>query len=214
MFSTYSGKTSAPFRHNSDYEAPFASSSVRKRSRAVSLISVSSSTSSKLSFDLPKAHPTIIMSTIPSNAVGSFAPTKSASASLRFINATPSRPSLLSRFSRHRRHGKPPSTGLSEVLQQDDLSSSGSDASVPSISRTSSPSSEPDLPSPRPLQVVSNKLDPTLAAVERKSQFCATRMHCATCRKPGNNYPSCRKCNKSWCSRECRLVNGKRHTCG
>ncbi|KAL4267673.1 hypothetical protein AB1N83_000940 [Pleurotus pulmonarius] len=137
-------KEHAPFRHNSDYEAPFASSSVRKRSRAVSLISVSSSTSSKLSFDLPKAHPTIIMSTIPSNAVGSFAPTKSASASLRFINATPSRPSLLSRFSRHKRHG--------------------SDASVPSISRTSSPSSEPDLSSPRPLQVVSNKLDPTLAA--------------------------------------------------
>ncbi|KAJ8691522.1 hypothetical protein PTI98_011085 [Pleurotus ostreatus] len=194
MFSTYSGKTSVPFRHSPDYEAPFASSSVRKRSRAVSLISVSSSTSSKLSFDLPKAQPTIIMSTIPSNAVGSFAPTKSASASLRFISTTPSRPSLLSRFSRHRRHG--------------------SDASVPSISRTSSPSSDPDLPSPRPLQAVSNKLDPTLAAVERKSQFCATRMHCATCRKPGNNYPSCRKCNKSWCSRECRLVNGKRHTCG
>ncbi|KAF7422605.1 hypothetical protein PC9H_010761 [Pleurotus ostreatus] len=164
MFSTYSGKTSVPFRHSPDYEAPFASSSVRKRSRAVSLISVSSSTSSKLSFDLPKAQPTIIMSTIPSNAVGSFAPTKSASASLRFISTTPSRPSLLSRFSRHRRHGKPSSTGLSEVLQQDDFSASGSDASVPSISRTSSPSSDPDLPSPRPLQAVSNKLDPTLAA--------------------------------------------------
>ncbi|TFK27740.1 hypothetical protein FA15DRAFT_666212 [Coprinopsis marcescibilis] len=56
-------------------------------------------------------------------------------------------------------------------------------------------------------------LHPVLARMERSSKFCAQKMECSTCRKPGRDFPKCGKCQKMWCSRECRLVGGKRHVC-
>ncbi|CAL1713096.1 unnamed protein product [Somion occarium] len=53
-----------------------------------------------------------------------------------------------------------------------------------------------------------------LEALEARSRFCL-RTSCATCHRPGTNFPCCPRCGEMWCSRECRLQsgNGKRHIC-
>ncbi|KAF9046720.1 hypothetical protein BJ165DRAFT_1188848 [Panaeolus papilionaceus] len=92
---------------------------------------------------------------------------------------------------------------------------------VPFITRTlpSSPACPPspisstssiiDVHQPGPIP----DLHPILARLEKKSKFCTQKSQCATCHKTGSDYPRCGKCNQMWCSRQCRLVGGKRHVC-
>ena len=61
---------------------------------------------------------------------------------------------------------------------------------------------------------VESDIPPILAQLERKSKFCSQKMYCSTCKKTGADFPRCGKCGETWCSRPCRLVEGKRHVCG
>lgn len=90
---------------------------------------------------------------------------------------------------------------------------------VPYITRTLPPSPVcPPSSTSSPFSMISHHvqsdLPPILAQLERKSKFCTQKMYCSTCRKSGADFPRCGKCGESWCSRSCRLVEGKRHVCG
>ncbi|PFH53981.1 hypothetical protein AMATHDRAFT_45016 [Amanita thiersii Skay4041] len=52
-----------------------------------------------------------------------------------------------------------------------------------------------------------------LIEIEGTSRFMKQQFFCSTCNKSGVNFPKCGKCDKAWCSRECRLKTGKRHIC-
>jgi hypothetical protein len=61
-------------------------------------------------------------------------------------------------------------------------------------------------------------IDPALAAAELASTL-TKRIKCGVCRTEGINFPECRKCGLTFCSRECRVGgdkagNGKKHVCG
>jgi len=87
---------------------------------------------------------------------------------------------------------------------------------VPYITRTLLPT-DPSSTSSSSLMIshhVQSDLQPILAQLERKSKFCTQKMSCSTCRKTGADFPRCGKCGETWCSRSCRLVEGKRHVCG
>ncbi|GHJ86028.1 hypothetical protein NliqN6_2430 [Naganishia liquefaciens] len=88
------------------------------------------------------------------------------------------------------------------------------------------PPNESDDPAPRirrKSRAFENKLalaplDPALAAAEKASVL-NQRNRCAVCGKEGFNFPACRKCNETFCSRECRVGynkggDGKKHVCG
>ncbi|KAF8895383.1 hypothetical protein BD779DRAFT_723489 [Infundibulicybe gibba] len=219
----------APTVKNIDVEEEFSLPSVRRaRRRASSVISVSSGYS-KITLDDNKATPTVVVTLRPGkhDAYGSFAPTRSARASLQFIADSHSlRQSLTKKMSFGKRRMRPKALwpvdfeppGTPDSM----LSSSPSSPTIPSIARTASTyySSSPiHVPHPKtmtqtrdyPAQI--DKLDPILASLERKSKLRSGRVHCATCKKPGTDYPRCGKCGEKWCSRECRLVGGKRHVC-
>ncbi|WRT66028.1 uncharacterized protein IL334_002979 [Kwoniella shivajii] len=61
-------------------------------------------------------------------------------------------------------------------------------------------------------------IDPALAAAEMSS--CLTKhVTCGVCGVEGVNFPECRKCGLTFCSRDCRVGedkagNGKKHICG
>jgi len=213
-----------------------------RRARTMSTFSIASNSSlvGKLWLDVSKAAPANLGSPplFPSNASGSFSPTASASASLRsFAQCSSSRERTVSL------HARPPTrravpmwindTAASppdSVISSSPQSIQSSIHSIPSISRTASSftgvddastaptsvhvsrdsSPKPSLHSPRAQPA---RLHPVLAACERGSKF-TTQMICATCAKPGRNYPKCAKCGEMWCSRACRLKDGaKRHVC-
>lgn len=104
-----------------------------------------------------------------------------------------------------RLHTTTSSPTLSTSFQQQQSSSSSS-----SSSHLSPPS--PNLPKPKPKprsRAFENftplpPLDAALAAAEASSSL--TRKHeCKVCGKKGVNYPSCRKCGDTFCSRDCRV---------
>lgn len=75
---------------------------------------------------------------------------------------------------------------------------------------------------PRPFDHLHNEInttmDPALAAAELASTL-TKRIKCGVCRIEGINFPECRKCGLTFCSRECRVGedkagNGKKHVCG
>ncbi|KAJ3775519.1 hypothetical protein FB446DRAFT_724842 [Lentinula raphanica] len=78
-----------------------------------------------------------------------------------------------------------------------------------SVSSSTSYSDETLLPSRlKPLEI-----NPIFSELERKSKLCNSVIGCATCGKPGSDYPRCGKCGEKWCSRPCRLRGGKKHLC-
>lgn len=206
------------------YPAELASPRPRYRKRTVSLTSLSSA-QSRITLDFPRAEPAVVTPHIRTHsAYGSFIPTPSARTSLDHLNRsstqwhTPPFRSLPQRLRTHSRLW----------AEEDDspLSSRTSSPTIPSFSRTASPG--PILPppmmstatfhtlkEPHPghVRTQSNELDPILANLERKSRLLTTRVSCATCNKVGSGYPKCGRCEAMWCSRECRMVGGKRHVC-
>ncbi|WVQ85745.1 hypothetical protein IAT38_007912 [Cryptococcus sp. DSM 104549] len=61
-------------------------------------------------------------------------------------------------------------------------------------------------------------IDPALAAAELSSAL-TKHVECGVCGMRGVNFPNCRKCGLTFCSRACRVDddkagNGKRHICG
>ncbi|EAU85863.1 hypothetical protein CC1G_12321 [Coprinopsis cinerea okayama7 len=85
---------------------------------------------------------------------------------------------------------------------------------VPLITRTLTSIPRPPSPDSSASSIHETRgLHPVLARMERASKFCAKKLECSTCRKPGRDFPQCGKCKQMWCSRECRLVGGKRHVC-
>ncbi|KAF5314075.1 hypothetical protein D9611_006927 [Ephemerocybe angulata] len=112
----------------------------------------------------------------------------------------------------------PPAHGIMRAVKMapspSSSDSSASSSRSPSPGRGGPESDDDDVsPSTHLLHPTSTALHPVLARVERSSKFCAGKMVCATCSKPGRDYPACGKCQKMWCSRECRLQGGKRHIC-
>jgi len=206
-----------------------------RRSRTLSQFSVSSQ-SPKLTLDLSKILPTSTMGSY--NASGSFSPTTSASASLLALDPSFSRGwPYLDHIQRKPLpaplwdgDGAESPTPQSPEMGSPDtpsspLSTKSSLSSVPSISRTSSSFSDSDVPLTTPPRAQSkapslkaegrcnNKLHPVLAACEKMSKV-SSRAVCATCMKPGYDYPRCAKCGEMWCSRVCRLRGGvKKHVC-
>ncbi|TFK74802.1 hypothetical protein BDN72DRAFT_632627 [Pluteus cervinus] len=161
-------------------------------------VSISKSTASVVLAVRPGKH----------DALGSFTPTGSATNSLRYlVGPTP-----------RRRQLQP----LWLDTYSDSPSSSGPPSPIiPSISRTASPpyvinpSSPPYVmsSSPNRHQRSSSEGMQILESLERKSKLCVNKVQCATCKKVGADFPRCGKCSLMWCSRECRLVGGKRHVC-
>ncbi|KAG7443085.1 uncharacterized protein BT62DRAFT_349428 [Guyanagaster necrorhizus] len=186
------------------------------RKRTISLLSGLSACASKVTVQF-KVEP-LVATAIRSGtheAYGAFTPTPSASSSLcQFDTRT---------TGFFRRRVRTP------LVWQDTWSepSSPTSPSIPSISRTSSyisDSSSQDGPSAihtllettlHPPAHVSfhSELNPILASLERKSKFCTDRVRCATCGKPGSDYPRCGKCGEMWCSRDCRLQGRRSHVC-
>ncbi|KAL1405215.1 CTP synthase ura7 [Vanrija albida] len=82
--------------------------------------------------------------------------------------------------------------------------------------RMASPPSMRRLPFEPEQQVAS--IDPELAALELASAL-TKHVTCSVCNASGVNFPNCRKCGLTFCSRKCRIDekgagNGKRHICG
>ncbi|KAG6916351.1 hypothetical protein DXG01_007242 [Tephrocybe rancida] len=195
------------------------------RKRTVSLSSLSS-TRSSITLELPKADlTTVTVQTRSRTVYGSFIPTPSARPRLDQLK----RASVRSEFQFVGRPGRlqiPTHHLWAEEEADSPLSSGPTSPSIPSFSRTASPPLVP--PPPLTLstiheslarrgQVIAQRdvceLDPILVSLERKSKLLTKRVHCATCMKPGSDYPKCGRCDAMWCSRECRMVGGKRHVC-
>lgn len=209
---------------------PHRPAALSSRKRTSSLLSVSSSRSSKITLDLPKATASALVTapTGKQDTFGAFIPTGSASESLMCI-AHSSRTSLIGRtWPRSRR--SPPHSIFPEDPELDMSSGPPSPTSsksyIPSISRTSSSYSVSTPPTSPPTSILdfdvvsaiekgkgNADLDPILAILEKSSRFCTRKVYCATCHKSGTSYPSCARCGEMWCSRNCRLVNGQRHVC-
>ncbi|TEB39856.1 hypothetical protein FA13DRAFT_1724068 [Coprinellus micaceus] len=187
------------------------------RSRTLSLYSTASGTSSRssLSITTQLSHGTSPAPQIErgTDAWGSFVPSPSARHSLHQLvssvhppppTATP-KPSLKKQTGRERRP-QPLSVAYSRPIR------ATASVGFPVITRTTSPPSSPLSSSPGTSSSSASSINISL---ERKmhSFLCGQKMVCATCHKPGRDYPQCGKCKKMWCSRECRLVGGKRHVC-
>jgi len=193
----------------------------RWRKRTVSVTSLSSS-QSRIILEFPKAEPTLLNPHIRAqSAYGSFIPTPSARTSLGHLKcSSPHWPPFS--FNSLPQHLRRPSHPWVEE-HNSPLSSGTSTPMIPSFSRTASP--PPLLPPaltssatfhtlrPNHVRRRSNELDPILAKLERKSRLLTKEVCCATCGKVGSDYPKCGRCETMWCSRECRMVGGRRHAC-
>ncbi|KAF9049647.1 hypothetical protein BDZ89DRAFT_1057527 [Hymenopellis radicata] len=180
----------------------------RERKRTLSTLSTVSARSSKVSVQSKADASVVVASQLGhEDAYGAFAPTAPAT-------------STLHQFS---------------TIRAKAGNSWNSPSSIPSISRTSSISDESDYTTPLPgtpsdtaslhrlvihpkkrnhhHHTIATALNPILASLERKSKLCTLKAQCATCGKPGNDYPRCGRCGEMWCSRECRTHGGKRHVC-
>lgn len=183
------------------------------------MLSVSSWQSSKIALDITKASPSVLVTARPGkqDAFGSFIPTSSATASLKHVARSKPRRRLPSAL-------WPVSY---QFPSESPASSSPPSPIIPSITRTTSEPYVMDAPftfsptastfipaSPSYRERNSNTdMNPILASLERKSKLCTRKVYCATCGRPGSDYPRCGKCHEMWCSRECRLTGGKRHVC-
>jgi hypothetical protein len=140
-------------------------------------------------YEIVQGQTTVIVSQQPEKheAWGSFIPLRSATTSLREFISVSSPYSIQS---------SPPKVPyITRTLLPTDPSSTSSSSSMIS-------------------HHVQSDLQPILAQLERKSKFCTQKISCSTCRKIGSDFPRCGKCGETWCSRSCRLVEGKRHVCG
>ncbi|KAJ7644113.1 hypothetical protein FB45DRAFT_288606 [Roridomyces roridus] len=179
-----------------------------RRCRTSSSLRVSGPSSSKIT--LVKAEPTLYLTVRHPPGPGAFTPTPSAAAALQFLtprSGRRQRPPLSTSFS------APPSPERERTA-----------LSIPSISRAAPIDDLPRTPTSRALldfehPVLQRSLrardstPATLASVERLSRLCSNHMSCATCQTTGTNFPTCARCNQAWCSRACRLPNGRRHVC-
>lgn len=52
-----------------------------------------------------------------------------------------------------------------------------------------------------------------LIEFEEQSKFLCQTLLCSSCGKSGANFPKCGKCEKAWCSRDCRLKAKSTHEC-
>lgn len=52
-----------------------------------------------------------------------------------------------------------------------------------------------------------------LVEFENQSKFFEQVLSCSFCNKLGPNFPKCGKCDKAWCSRDCRLKGSMQHAC-
>jgi len=194
------------------------------RKRKVSLMSVSS-VRSRITIEFPKAEPVLALGHTRAHLIyGSFIPTPSARASLEHLNRISTQAhSIFDKFSRR---PTPPSQPWEDDRADSPLSSGTSSPTIPSFSRMTSPypisSSSPTSPEtkgslvarrPRNAKKQNLDFDPILAKVERKSKLLGRKVVCATCGQVGSDYPKCGRCDAMWCSRECRMYGGKRHTC-
>ncbi|KAJ7780629.1 hypothetical protein DFH07DRAFT_792976 [Mycena maculata] len=173
------------------------------------------SESSKITLNLPtKAEPSVYLTVRTSvNPFGSFSPTPPATASLQFF-ATPSRPpSAWSTPAPKRTRSIPSISRTASSFSIDELARSPISpvtASLLDFEHDYAPASKHQpIPLPdRPRDATA----PALASLEKRSRL-TKRVHCATCRTPGTNFPACARCGDAWCSRVCRLPNGVRHVC-
>ncbi|KAH8104611.1 hypothetical protein BXZ70DRAFT_598566 [Cristinia sonorae] len=80
---------------------------------------------------------------------------------------------------------------------------------------TASSSEGPETPRAHsPLMTPPQELHRSLSDLEDTSKF-RIPARCATCKRPGSNFPCCPKCGDMWCSRHCRMVGGQggKHSC-
>ncbi|KAF9483437.1 hypothetical protein BDN70DRAFT_990310 [Pholiota conissans] len=194
------------------------------RTRTSSLLSVSSGISLRSVFEISKSRSTSGISLLPlkHEAYGSFIPARSATSTLQDFASYVS-PPITRTMKRRRRVTFDDKCSHTSSWRDDNDSSSSTSSTVPYITRTPysslfsppSPASTSSSLSPplSPLPSPTEELHPILATLEKKSRFCTQRVQCSTCRKEGSDFPRCPKCGDMWCSRPCRLVNGKRHTC-
>ncbi|KAF8917116.1 hypothetical protein CPB85DRAFT_1453163 [Mucidula mucida] len=204
----------------------------RERKRTLSTLSTVSARSSKVSVQ-SKADPSVVVASRlgHEDAYGAFAPTAPATSTLHQFTKS----SNSGGFFRGRSRPTLPwlNSSVSRVENPWNSSTIDSPSSIPSISRTSSLSDTSEYTTPLPdtpsdtaslhrfvmypkkhhHHTIPTALNPILAALERKSKLCTFKAHCATCGKPGNDYPRCGRCGETWCSRECRTHGGKRHVC-
>lgn len=192
------------------------------RKRTLSLASFSS-IPSKITLNLFKAEPaTVNLHTRSHSVYGSFAPTPSALPALRQLKPPSAHTKSFLMRHPHRIQIIPRRWTEDEV--DSPFSSHVSSPSIPSLSRTSSIPPDSPAASTRTTSTLvelnqahfrkgSNELDPILAKLERKSKLLMKKVYCSTCNKAGSDYPKCGKCNSMWCSRECRMLGGKRHIC-
>lgn len=151
------------------------------------------------------------------NTYGSFIPLPSATTTLKVFASYSNSPSPPSR-----RRRRVTFAFDDRTPQSSDNEGSSLSPKIPYITRTQ-PSSPIFPPSPtsssssimhhNPHSNMSSDLHPILASLERKSRICTRATQCSTCGKPGADFPRCSKCGEMWCSRPCRLVDGKRHIC-
>ena len=217
MFNPNLAPVSSSVVHNCEYSpAPQDmcpqndSSRIRTRTRTSSLLSVSSTVSLGSIFEIAKAQSTSGVSQLPERpeAYGSFVPLRPATPTLRTFISYPASPSF--RAPKKRRRVTFDDRVLVSSAEFWEPAEERAPPQVPHITRsTPSPhlGTAPQTPSP------ANDLHPILARLERKSKLCSQIIQCSTCKKPGRDFSRCPRCSDFWCSRPCRLVGGKRHTC-
>ncbi|KAF9077652.1 hypothetical protein BDP27DRAFT_483019 [Rhodocollybia butyracea] len=157
-------------------------------------------------------------------AMGSFTPIHSAFPRLTnlitscYPGSTPSgysRRRLRSMFEWPDAHSESGGSDTSSVPASPTSSLRSSFAPIPGISRTSSldSNSYSCSLSDEPFHRKHSEMNPILSELERRSKLCNTIVGCATCGKLGSDYPRCGNCGEMWCSRSCRLRDGKKHIC-
>ncbi|KIM43137.1 hypothetical protein M413DRAFT_18267 [Hebeloma cylindrosporum] len=182
----------------------------RTRTRTSSLLSVSSTVSLGSIFEIAKAQSTSGVSQQPERheAHGSFIPLRSATPTLRTFISYPASPNFRAPKKRRR------VTFDDRVLvSSPEFWEPVEEQAAPQIPYITCTTPTPHLGTASPTSPSSNDLHPILAKLERKSRLCSQVVQCSTCKKPGRDFSRCPRCSDIWCSRPCRLVGGKRHTC-
>lgn len=188
-----------------------------RRSRTMSMLTDSTSTTLRSTFEITKTLsrlPTVCSQPDVEQAYGSFIPARSAARCLRdFANG---HTTTIPRAPKKRRRVTFQETSSPVSSDDDDLPPS---LPISYINRTF-PSPKKGYQSPVMASSSFHKkpsqdcgMHPSLAKLERESKLCTQLAYCSTCGKPGHDYPRCGKCGVMWCSRTCRLVAGKRHIC-
>lgn len=217
-----------PRRHRTSSTTSQAMSATsHSRNRVYSLSSLGAGS-------VPKAEAVQPVTVGSEETIGSFTPTSCPRQHLQSVLGTSFRPGQLKSVARRLKlttSSLPPyklSNGLDDVST---VFSSPPYSPLPSICRTPSSEANSEYLSTAPSSagpltpVHSTSTSPTLRehslqpleileVLEARSKF-RVRTSCATCQRPGSNFPCCPRCGDMWCSRDCRLKsgNGKRHIC-